>query len=234
MDRELQRFEPATLYYIRQHAEFGTWVYIDDDSYNVGLDLLQRYSQRYHVPVHAYCLMPDHLHLLLESPGRRGIPEMMRDMLGTYSKYMNTRYRERARNARRFATTGDYFGFDEPDGSIWNWQRKYGFSKVAWPLYDVVARFIETEPVRAAEAATAQEYTWSSAQARIQGRCRRGLLSFERPHSTVHDWTAFHALPDHHPAAQATTVAAMVEGARRRMALDLVLEEREREACVTA
>jgi hypothetical protein len=155
-------------------------------------------------------------------------------MLGTYSKYMNTRYREKARNARRFATTGDYFGFDEPDGSIWNWQRKYRFTKVAWPLYDVVVRHIETEPVRGAESQTAQEYLWSSANARIVGRCRRGLVSLQRTRSTVHDWPAFHALPDHHPAAQSQVVSAMLEGARRRMSLDRVLQERGQEMRVSA
>jgi REP element-mobilizing transposase RayT len=225
MSRAAQRFEPATLYHIRQHAEFNTWVYIDEDCYNVGLDLLQQYSERYHVPVHAYCLMPDHFHLLLEAPFQRAIPDMMRDMLGTYSKYINARYREKARNARRYATTGDYFEFDEPEGSIWNWQRNYRYCGIPWSAYDVAVRFVETEPVRNAECAIASDWAWSSARARCQGRCHRGLAALRHNRSEGRNWEAFHALPDDHPSAEPLEISAMIEATERRVPIEKVLKE---------
>ena len=40
----------------------------------------------------AYCLMPNHFHLLLKQTGKKSITKIMRSLLTRYSRYFNTKY----------------------------------------------------------------------------------------------------------------------------------------------
>jgi len=43
-------------------------IFVDDNDRRHLLELLEKMVERYHVVVHAYCLMPNHYHLLLQTP----------------------------------------------------------------------------------------------------------------------------------------------------------------------
>jgi len=50
---------------------------------------LKNYSER--VKLHAYCLMPNHFHLLLKQLNDGGVQEFIRKVSNSYSKYFNTK-----------------------------------------------------------------------------------------------------------------------------------------------
>ena len=53
-------------------------VFLRADLSNLCLDCLRRSSQRYGITVNAYCLMPDHAHLLVEVPERVSLGAFVR------------------------------------------------------------------------------------------------------------------------------------------------------------
>jgi len=52
----------------------------------------ERRARKLLVDVHAFCLMPNHYHLLLSSRAENGIPLFMKKLNGGYAKYFNARH----------------------------------------------------------------------------------------------------------------------------------------------
>ncbi len=97
---------------------------------------------------HAYCWMPNHLHLLLQVQDESA-SHLMRDLAGRYSRYLQER-RE---------TTGQLF------------DRRFFSQPVTSDRYLVAAaRYIHLNPVRAGLAASADNYPWSGHRAYLGAR----------------------------------------------------------------
>ncbi|MBQ7184717.1 MAG: transposase [Clostridia bacterium] len=62
-----------------------------EEDYAYYLDALEKYSRDLHVTVCAYCLMEDHVHLLMYDPEQR-IPTLMKKLGVRYSYYFNRKY----------------------------------------------------------------------------------------------------------------------------------------------
>jgi putative transposase len=54
---------------------------------------LEHYRVKFHVGIYAYCLMPNHVHLLLES-GSDPLGKFMQGLQQSYTQYFNRRYRK--------------------------------------------------------------------------------------------------------------------------------------------
>jgi REP-associated tyrosine transposase len=64
-----------------------------DNGYKAYLDRLEHYRAKFHVRIYAYCLMPNHVHLLLES-GFNPLGKFMQGLQQSYTLYFNRRYRK--------------------------------------------------------------------------------------------------------------------------------------------
>lgn len=95
---------------------------------------------RYGAVIHAYCLMSNHYHLLIETPAGN-LSQIMRHINGAYTTYFNIK-RKRA---------GHLF------------QGRYKAILVEADEYAAeLSRYIHLNPVRAGITANPQEYVWSS------------------------------------------------------------------------
>jgi putative transposase len=96
--------------------------------------------------LHAYCLMTNHVHLLV-TPENAGVcAPMMRDVAGRYASYFNRRYGR--------------------SGTLW--EGRFGSCVVDSALYVLGCyRYIERNPVKAGMVPTAVAYDWSSARANV-------------------------------------------------------------------
>lgn len=102
-------------------------------------------TERYGASIHAYCLMDNHFHLLLETP-RGNLSEIMRHIVGAYTTYFNIK-RKRA---------GHLF------------QGRYKAILVEADEYATeLSRYIHLNPVRAGIITLPEEYKWSSYQSYI-------------------------------------------------------------------
>ena len=104
------------------------------------LEYLGSTTKRYGAVIHAYCLMSNHYHLLLETPDEN-LSQIMRHINGAYTTYFNVK-RKRA---------GHLF------------QGRYKAILVEADEYATeLSRYIHLNPVRAGMTARPEEYQWSS------------------------------------------------------------------------
>jgi putative transposase len=91
--------------------------------------------------LHAYCLMTNHVHLLLTPPRVPACATLMRNLGQRYAQYFN----------RRYDRTGGL------------WEGRYRSCLVDSPAYVLACyRYIERNPVRAEMVSAPADYRWSS------------------------------------------------------------------------
>lgn len=82
----------GALYHVTARGNARQDIYIDDKDRRDFLDILSCCTKTYHWQCHAYCLMSNHYHLLIET-GDANLSKGMRHLNGVYAQYFNKRYR---------------------------------------------------------------------------------------------------------------------------------------------
>jgi putative transposase len=137
---------PKTLHHLVQRSHEGIRLFRDAEDYKVFLDWLRQGANQFNVPVHAYVLMPDHLHLLLTPGDAESLSKLMQWLGRYYVLYFNRKY-QRA-------------------GSLW--QGRYKATVLEAERYFIdCSLFVESNPIRAGLVSDASEYAWSSYQHHI-------------------------------------------------------------------
>lgn len=77
--------------HITQRAAGKEPLFLEDSDYFFMLGLLKEIVQKYSFRVYAFCLMPNHIHLLL-SPKERNLYDAMRDLFSRYAMQFNRKY----------------------------------------------------------------------------------------------------------------------------------------------
>jgi len=114
--------------------------------YSSYLDSLCDLKAQYAVEVQAYCLMPNHVHLLLVPAAAEAMGLFMKRLAGRHTARLNAR--------------------EDRSGSLW--EGRYYSSLVARDSYrQECHRYIELNPVRASLVADPASYRWSSCRYRV-------------------------------------------------------------------
>ena len=130
---------------------------------------LRSYADRFGMRVWAYCLMPNHVHIVAVGRERASISKAIGNAHRRFS---------RRQNATRNVT-----------GHLW--ANRFYSTLLDEPHLWAAVRYVELNPVRAGFAAEATEYAWSSARANAK-LFRESLLDPERPFpGPVSDWQAW-------------------------------------------
>jgi putative transposase len=134
---------PNQPHHLIQHGLDGQPVFRDADDHLAFLVWLREASRQFRVAIHAYVLMPGHVHLLATPPDEVGLGRMMQWIGRHYVPYYNQKY---ARS-----------------GTLW--QGRYKATVIEAERYFMACSiYIETNPVRAGLSASAEGYPWSSCQ----------------------------------------------------------------------
>ncbi|MBI2987777.1 MAG: transposase [Deltaproteobacteria bacterium] len=106
MARRPRLFAPALLYHVIVRGNQRQKTFLNDQDYQAYIERLAKYRRKYGYSVYAYCLMPNHVHLLLESSDQ----PLAKFMQGLQQSYSLARLFERmqsdeqvARNVERLA-----------------------------------------------------------------------------------------------------------------------------------
>lgn len=138
-----------------------------DSDYDAFLQVVEDGRGRSGVRILAYCVMPNHFHLVVWPTEDGQLPEFMRWFQGTHSK--------RWHRHRRSAGTGAVY------------QGRYRASPVQTETHLLaVCRYVERNPLRAGLVSRAEDWPWSS----LVARCRNGkqLLLDSWPIPRPEDW----------------------------------------------
>ena len=88
MARPLRISYPGAFYHVTSRGNERKAVFKSSGDREKFLGYLASASQRYDARVHAYCLMDNHYHLLIQSP-RANLSEIMHHINGAYTTYFN-------------------------------------------------------------------------------------------------------------------------------------------------
>ncbi len=94
MAREPRLNFEGALYHVFTRGNNGQKVFLSPRDYDDFLNFLAKYRQLYDVVVYAYCLMPTHPHLLLETR-KANLSRFMQRLLSSYSLKFNLRHKKR-------------------------------------------------------------------------------------------------------------------------------------------
>jgi REP element-mobilizing transposase RayT len=140
MSRPLRIEFPGALYHITSRGNARRKLFLDEKDYTDFLQVLCLVVQRFHWNLHAYCLMSNHYHLLLETP-EGNLSRGMRQLNGVYTQHFN----------RRHNRVGHLF------------QGRYKAILVDRESYLLaLCRYVVLNPVRANLVKNPKEWPWSS------------------------------------------------------------------------
>lgn len=140
MARPLRIEYPGAFYHVTARGNEKRNVFRDDSDRGAFLSALERVNNRYNWICHAYCLMGNHYHLLVETPdGNLSIG--MRQLNGVYTQLFN----------KRHTRTGHLF------------QGRYQAVLIQKDEHLLeVCRYVVLNPVRAGMVKRLEDWTWSS------------------------------------------------------------------------
>jgi putative transposase len=141
MARRLRYILAGVAVHIIQRGVNRAACFRDQSDYLVYLSHLRELAHKHGCAVHAYCLMTNHVHLLLTPSANDSCTVLMRDIGRRYVPYFNRRY--------------------ERTGTLW--EGRFRSCIVESARYVLAChRYIELNPVRARMVGDPRAYPWSS------------------------------------------------------------------------
>jgi REP element-mobilizing transposase RayT len=145
MTRPLRIEYPGALYHVTARGDGREAIYLNDADREDFLSVLGSVVRRFNWRSHAYCLMGNHYHLLLETP-EPNLSQGIRQLNGVYTQRFN----------RRHHRVGHVL------------QGRFKAILVEKDTYLLeLARYIVLKPVRAKMVRKPQSYLWSSYRATV-------------------------------------------------------------------
>ena len=92
MPRKLRLEYAGAIYHVMNRGDRGEAIFLDDADRRLFLQTLDEACTKTDWQVHAFCLMPNHFHFVLETP-KANLVAGMKWLLGTYSNRFNRRHR---------------------------------------------------------------------------------------------------------------------------------------------
>ena len=140
MARPLRIIFPGAFYHVTSRGNEQRVIFKSQRDRKKFLTYLESATQRYDARIHAYCLMDNHYHLLIETPSGN-LPQIMRHINGAYATYFNVKH-------KRF-------------GHLL--QGRYKAILVDMDVYaKELSRYIHLNPIRAKRVERLEHYQWSS------------------------------------------------------------------------
>ena len=141
-------FAPGLLYHVIVRGNQRRKTFLSGADYQAYLERLGRYRGKFGHTIHAYCLMPNHVHLLVESSSEP-LAKFMQGLQQSYSQYYNLRHRK----------TGHVF------------QGRYKAIVCEKDEYLLqLIRYIHLNPVRAGIVKEPEQYGYSGHRAYLEGK----------------------------------------------------------------
>ena len=135
-------------HHITQRGNRRQKTFFHDQDYRLYLNLMAEWSNHHNVAVWAYCLMPNHVHLIAVPKSEDGLRRAIGEAHRRYTRHVN--FREGWR------------------GHLW--QGRFHSFPMDESYFLTAARYVELNPVRAKIVWKAEDYPWSSASAHLSGK----------------------------------------------------------------
>jgi putative transposase len=135
-------------HHVTQRGNRRQRVFFGDDDYAHYIDLMAEAAVRSGTEIWAYCLMPNHVHMIVVPQNEDGLRALFAEAHRRYTRTINARHR----------WTGHL------------WQGRYGSVAMDDAHVFHALRYVALNPVAAKLVAQAGDWRWSSAAAHLAGR----------------------------------------------------------------
>ncbi len=139
---------PEVPHHVTQRGNRGLSTFFEDEDYEAYRSLLAEGCREAGTEVWGYCLMPNHVHLILVPSDADGLRASLGEAHRRYTRRINDRQGWR--------------------GHLW--QERYHSFPMDETHLAAAARYVELNPVRARLVRKPQRWSWSSAGAHLAGR----------------------------------------------------------------
>lgn len=143
MPRRARYYLPETPQHLIQRGNNRQPVFFCPDDYAFYLDCLRDAAVFHNCELHAYVLMPNHVHLLVTPHDTEGLPRMLQSVGRRFVQHINHAHQR--------------------TGTLWEGRYRACLVEPYEHLLDC-ARYIEANPVRGGLVTTAEDYPWSSSR----------------------------------------------------------------------
>jgi putative transposase len=138
---------PDVPHHVTQRGNYRQKVFYCDQDRKLYLELLKRYSRSYGVSIQAYCLMGNHVHLIVTPHDKTGLARLFQRLHSEYAR-----------------------GLHERIGRVGHlWQARYASAAMDEQHLWQAMVYVEQNPVRAGLVESAEQWRWSSARAHLRG-----------------------------------------------------------------
>jgi putative transposase len=148
MARIARAIAPAMAHHVTQRGNRRQQVFFNDDDYQAYLELMAQWCTKFKVEAWAYCLMPNHVHLIVVPETKDGLALAIGEAHRRYTRRIN--FREGWR------------------GHLW--QGRFSSFIMEEKYLLACARYMELNPVRAGLTKKPEDWRWSSAAAHLKGQ----------------------------------------------------------------
>ncbi len=138
---------PGLPHHVTQRGNRRAPIFFDPGDQRTYLRILREQVDRHRVEIWAYCLMPNHVHLIATPQEERGLAKAFGEAHRRYTAYVNARQE----------WTGHLF------------QTRFASVVMDERHLLTAARYIALNPVRARLVTKAEDWPWSSARAHLAG-----------------------------------------------------------------
>jgi len=149
---------PNMPHHIVQRGHNRRPIFVEDMDYLYYLDTLLEWKRELGIKVYAWCLMTNHVHLIL-NPGsdKDAIGQLMKRLAGRQTRYVNKH--------------------ENRSGSLW--EGRYKSSPIQSDEYLLqCCRYVDLNPVKAAMVEKPEDYPWSSYRSKV-GLETSAILDFD-------------------------------------------------------
>jgi putative transposase len=148
MPRIARLIAPGIPHHVTQRGNRRMETFFCDEDYQAYLALMAEWCRKYNVAIWAYCLMPNHIHLIAVPETEGGLRLAIGEAHRRYSVMIN----------RRQKWTGHL------------WQGRFSSFPMDETYLLAAAKYIEMNPVRAHLVPDPYSWKWSSAGAHAEGK----------------------------------------------------------------
>ena len=167
MPRAARLVLPGVPHHVTQRGSRRQPTFFSDDDYALYLNLLRYWCRQAGTAVWAWCLMPNHVHLILVPGHADGLRDALAETHRRYTWQIN----------QREGWTGHL------------WQSRFASFPMDEAHLHSCLRYVELNPVRAGLVGRPEDWRWSSARVHL-GLAADGITELAAARARVDDWRA--------------------------------------------
>jgi len=164
---------PYIPHHVTQRGVRRLETFFDDEDYEMYLSLMHDWCLSSGIEIWAYCLMPNHVHLIAIPDSKEGLAHGVGEAHRRYTRYINFK-------------------------KSWKgylWQGRFASFPMDEDYLLASVRYVELNPLRAGLVKRAEDYRWSSARAHLDGK-DDGLVMVQPMLDRVENWAELLASGD--------------------------------------